>query len=145
MKLNKIRKMIDLFNKSGLDRMEIKDFEGSFIFEKNNHLSKEVLDRDFKISAPTKAANDGQENDLLVKAPFVGTFYTAPAPGKDNFVNVGDHVHKGQTLAIIEAMKIENEIKSSADGDIKKIFVSDGGQVEFDQALFEITKAGDDQ
>lgn len=74
----------------------------------------------------------------VVKSPIVGTFYRAPSPDDDNFVNVGDSVEKGQTLCIVEAMKIMNEIESEYSGEVKKILVEDAEPVEYDQPLFII-------
>ncbi len=74
----------------------------------------------------------------IISSPLVGTYYEAPAEGADPFVKVGDIVKKGQTLAIIEAMKLMNEIESECDGVIKEIMVSNGQPVEFGQPLFRI-------
>ena len=74
----------------------------------------------------------------IISSPLVGTYYEAPAEGADPFVKVGDIVKKGQTLAIIEAMKLMNEIESECDGVIKEIMVSNGQPVEFGQPLFKI-------
>lgn len=73
-----------------------------------------------------------------VKSPIVGTFYRAPSPDDDVFVQVGDQVEKGQTLCIVEAMKIMNEIESDYSGEVKKILVDDAEPVEYDQPLFII-------
>lgn len=80
------------------------------------------------------------ENIHIVKSPIVGTFYRAPSPGTEPFVKEGDFVENGQTLCIIEALKVMNEIESDAPGRIVKILVKDGQPVEFDQPLFEIEK-----
>ncbi len=74
----------------------------------------------------------------LVKCPLVGTFYTASAPGEDPFVRVGDTVHKGQTLGIVEAMKLMNEITCEYDGVVKEILAEDQQLVEYGQPLFRI-------
>ncbi|MDX1585483.1 MAG: acetyl-CoA carboxylase biotin carboxyl carrier protein [Balneolaceae bacterium] len=74
----------------------------------------------------------------VVKSPIVGTFYRAPSPDADEFVKVGDQVEKGQTLCIVEAMKIMNEIESEFSGEVKKILVDNGEAVEFEQPLFII-------
>lgn len=74
----------------------------------------------------------------VIKSPIVGTFYRAPNPDADAFVNVGDQVEKGQTLCIVEAMKIMNEIESEFSGEVKKILVEDAEAVEFEQPLFII-------
>ena len=71
-----------------------------------------------------------------MKSPFVGTFYRAPSPEADNFVDVGSRVKKGDTLCIVEAMKLMNEIESEFDGVIKEILVDNETPVEFDQPLF---------
>jgi len=71
-------------------------------------------------------------------SPIVGTFYRSPSPDDDPFVNVGDHVEKGETVCIVEAMKIMNEIESEFSGKISKILVEDGQPVEYDQPLFSI-------
>ena len=73
-------------------------------------------------------------------APLVGTFYAAPKPGEPKFVEVGQKVSKGQTLCIIEAMKIFNEIESDFDGEIAEILVNDSSPVEFNQPIFSLRK-----
>jgi acetyl-CoA carboxylase biotin carboxyl carrier protein len=73
-----------------------------------------------------------------VKSPIVGTYYEAPTPGGDPFVKVGDHVQVGQTLCIIEAMKLMNEIESDASGEITRILAENGQPVEYGQPLFAI-------
>ncbi len=74
----------------------------------------------------------------VVKSPLVGTFYVAPEEGADSFVSVGDHVSVGQTLAIVEAMKLMNEIESEFDGTVVKVLAKNGEMVEYGQPLFEI-------
>lgn len=75
---------------------------------------------------------------MIVKSPLVGTFYAAPAEDADPFVAVGDTVKKGQTLAIVEAMKLMNEIESDYNGKIAEIYVENGQAVEYGQPLFRI-------
>ena len=87
-------------------------------------------------SAPSSPASSGD----TVKSPIVGTFYEASSPDSDPFVKVGDKVSKGQTLCIIEAMKIMNEIEAEFGGTVQEILVSDATPVEFDQPLFIIKK-----
>lgn len=87
------------------------------------------------------ASDDGgdkQPSGDVVKSPIVGTFYRAPSPDDDPFVQVGDQVEKGQTLCIVEAMKIMNEIESEYSGEVKKILVDNAEPVEYDQPLFII-------
>ena len=78
----------------------------------------------------------------VVDSPIVGTFYRKPSPEADSFVNIGDSVKRGQTLCIIEAMKLMNEIESPCDGKIEKILVEDGEVAEFGERLFMINPAG---
>jgi acetyl-CoA carboxylase biotin carboxyl carrier protein len=74
----------------------------------------------------------------LVKSPIVGTYYEAPSPGAEAFVKVGAHVESGQTLCIVEAMKLMNEIESDESGELIRIFVENGQPVEYGQPLFGI-------
>lgn len=83
-------------------------------------------------------ASQDEPDGQVVKSPIVGTFYRAPNPDSDPFVKVGDQVEKGQTLCIVEAMKIMNEIESEFSGEIKKILVENAEAVEFEQPLFVI-------
>ncbi len=82
--------------------------------------------------APQAAKISGKE----LRSPFVGTFYRAPAPGADFFVEIGDRVKKGQTLCIVEAMKLMNEIEADVSGVVKAILVENEAPIEFDQVLF---------
>jgi acetyl-CoA carboxylase biotin carboxyl carrier protein len=89
--------------------------------------------------APGAAAEVRATEDLhLVKSPIVGTFYSAPSPGANAFVKVGSSVEAGQTLCIVEAMKLMNEIESDASGEVMRIFVENGQPVEYGQPLFGI-------
>jgi acetyl-CoA carboxylase biotin carboxyl carrier protein len=86
--------------------------------------------------APVESAPE--ETGFIARSPMVGTFYRAPNPESPNFVKVGDTVKVGQTICIIEAMKLLNEIESEKDGVIKQILCENGQGVEFDQPLFII-------
>ncbi|MFR3899015.1 MAG: acetyl-CoA carboxylase biotin carboxyl carrier protein [Blautia obeum] len=88
-------------------------------------------------TANTQADNSEPEG-MIAKSPLVGTFYAAPAEDADPFVSVGDQVKKGQTLAIVEAMKLMNEIESDFDGKVAEIYVENGQAVEYGQPLFRI-------
>lgn len=90
-----------------------------------------------EVAMPEKKETARPEGNI-VKSPLVGTFYAAPAEGADAFVKVGDVVKKGQTLAIVEAMKLMNEIESDYDGVVSEIFVENGNMVEYGQPLFSI-------
>jgi len=86
-------------------------------------------------SAAEEATADSANN---FKSPMVGTFYRKPSPDDAAFVQVGDHVNKGDTLCIIEAMKVMNEIQADISGEITEIFAEDGDSVEYGQPLFSI-------
>src|SRR5258708_4995278 len=91
----------------------------------------------------TQAASEGRSSeDLhLVKSPIVGTFYGSPSPGAEAFVKVGAFVEAGQTLCIVEAMKLMNEIESDESGEVVRIFAENGQPVEYGQPLFGIRRS----
>ena len=91
-----------------------------------------------KETALANTENKQEENFKVVKSPMVGTFYASSSPEKDPFVKVGDKVHKGQVLCIIEAMKLMNEIESEYDGEIVEICVNNEDMVEYGTPLFKI-------
>jgi acetyl-CoA carboxylase biotin carboxyl carrier protein len=89
--------------------------------------------------AGTAASEPRSTDDLhLVKSPIVGTFYASPSPGAEPFVKIGGYVEDGQTLCIVEAMKLMNEIESDGTGEVLRIFVENGQPVEYGQPLFGI-------
>ena len=89
-------------------------------------------------AAPAATAPAAAENRQTINSPMVGTFYRAPSPGAKPFVDVGQHVKAGDTVCIIEAMKLLNEIEAETDGVIQEILVENGAPVEFGQPLFVI-------
>jgi acetyl-CoA carboxylase biotin carboxyl carrier protein len=91
--------------------------------------------------APASPKPEADSNAALVTSPFVGTFYRAPAPGAEPFVQVGTKVKQGQTLCIVEAMKLMNEIEAEYPCTIVEILVENGQSVEFGQLLFRVEKA----
>ncbi|MEY3955896.1 MAG: hypothetical protein RLZ73_350 [Bacteroidota bacterium] len=92
-------------------------------------------------AAPAAAPAPAADNLYTVKSPMIGTFYRAPGPDKDNFVEVGTEIAPGKTVCVIEAMKLFNEIDSEISGKIVKILVDNASPVEFDQPLFLVEKA----
>lgn len=90
-------------------------------------------------TAPAPTAS----NTISVEAPMVGVFYAAPSPGADPFVSVGSTVHVGDTLCIIEAMKLMNEVVAEADGTVAEICVQDGDLVEFGSCIMKIVPGGE--
>lgn len=103
------------------------------------------------VTAPTEVPAPAAEtapaptasNTISVEAPMVGVFYAAPSPGADPFVSVGSTVHVGDTLCIIEAMKLMNEVVADADGTIAEICVQDGDLVEFGSCIMKIVPGGE--
>lgn len=103
------------------------------------------------VTVPTEAPAPAAEtapaptasNIISVEAPMVGVFYAAPSPGADPFVSVGSTVHVGDTLCIIEAMKLMNEVVAEADGTIAEICVQDGDLVEFGSCIMKIVPGGE--
>ena len=104
-------------------------------------VEKPVLTPSTEFTSQPPTANkelDDNSDENLVKSPIIGTFYRKPSPEKPNFVEVGDRVNVGDTLCVIEAMKLFNEIEAETSGTIVKILVDDSTPVEFDQPLFVI-------
>ena len=90
------------------------------------------------VAAPVDKSPKPAETGTLLTSPFVGTFYRAPAPGAATFVEEGDPVAAGQTLCILEAMKLMNEVKAEVEAIVRAIHVGDGEPVEYGQLLFEL-------
>lgn len=91
-----------------------------------------------QVQAQPEAEKTAEPSGNIVKSPLVGTFYAAPAEDAEPFVKTGDVVKKGQVLAIVEAMKLMNEIESEFDGEVAEIYVENGEAVEYGQPLFRI-------
>lgn len=138
MEYEKIEKLIEDMGKSKLTELEIEFPEGlkiSMKKEDGNCVRNEILQND--INEPIKKnKNNAKEN--IVKSPMVGTFYLKPSPTSNPYVKVGKEVKQGETLCIIEAMKLMNEIESEYSGKIKEILVKDGEPVEYGTDLFII-------
>jgi acetyl-CoA carboxylase biotin carboxyl carrier protein len=94
------------------------------------------------VPAPSHAPAAAKEEDHLVKSPIVGTFYAAASPEAAPFVKVGDHVEAGQTVCIIEAMKLMNEIEADISGEVARVLVENGQPVEYGEPLFALRPTG---
>lgn len=145
MDLRKLKTLIDLVSESEISELEITEAEGKVRIVKGG--AQQVVYTTQATApaaapvAPTAAAVEAAPaapTGHQVKSPMVGTFYGASSPGAAPFVVVGDTVKKGQTVCIIEAMKLLNEIEADADGVIKQILAENGQPVEFGQPLFVI-------
>ena len=150
MKEANIRKFIEIFQESGVEELE---YQESFWLGIRLKLSKNrrvesatVLQAPPTSTAPVApaaaplAATATPVDDGLhvVTSPMVGTFYRSPSPEAESFVNVGDRVKVGQTICIIEAMKIMNEIEADVDGEVVEADIDSGRPVEYGQTLFSI-------
>lgn len=163
MDLSKVEKMMQLMRNYGMHEIEVHEGEtkiklvqngpagisqqvplaGNFLPPQQtlNQQDEDIRGGDFK--ANSHSAQKGQQgqkkvhqNAFEVRSPFVGTFYAASGPGADNFVEIGQKVKKGDTLCIIEAMKLMNEIEAEKDGTIVDILANNEEPIEFDQVLF---------
>lgn len=105
-----------------------------------NQVSVERLDNNIASTVEPVAKVISEENLFVVKSPIVGTMYSSPNPESQNFVKVGSKVKKGDTLCILEAMKLMNEIESEIDGEIVEVLVDNEEMVEYGQPLFKIRK-----
>lgn len=117
------------------DEPKVKTEEGASA-EVQNKDEEAVLDKEEKKEESNKKVQD--ENIVSVVSPIVGTFYGSSSPDAEPFVTVGSKVKKGETLCIIEAMKLMNEIESEVDGEIVEVLVEDEQMVEYGQELFKI-------
>ncbi len=141
MDLRKLKALIELVQSSGISELEITEGEervrinrtGTPIAAPGMMMTQPMA----AVAAPAVAAEVVEEGHI-VKSPMVGTFYRSPSPGSPAFIEVGQSVSDGQTLCIIEAMKLLNEIESDAAGVVKKILVENGQPVEYGQPLFVI-------
>ena len=124
-------------NKAAMDEIEVETDEFRVKLTKRNAAAPAVQVQ--PAAQPVQpAAPAVTSGGRFVKAPLIGTFYAAAAPGKPPFVSVGDKVSKGSVVCIVESMKLMNEITSEFDGTVAEILVSDGESVEYDQPLIRI-------
>lgn len=143
MDLKEIKQIIDLAKQEGLSEFEFekKDLKLAFSFVSKQQHTSYAPAAPFVTETPAASKMTNVDQGLhVIKSPFVGTFYAASAPGKADFVKVGDRVSPGQTLCILEAMKIMNEIDSDCSGEIVEICAENESLVEFDQPLFKVRK-----
>jgi len=143
-----VENMSKIMDEMGITEL---DLERQFLFgvyRKHIHLSKQnaatmpcfpvAADAKQTTSAPADTATETKISGYALKSPMVGVAYLAPEPGAKPFTAVGDTIHAGDTVALVEAMKTFNPIKSDRDGVVKEILVTDGAAVEFDQPLIVI-------
>ncbi len=164
MKAKEIRDLIDFISQSGLEEVNIETEEFKIKVKRSNEVTNTVIEAAPAVvsapapvaaapapasaptpavapaSAPSETPSQGggsdESNYLTVKSPMIGTFYRSANPDSPAFVNVGDKISAGQTVCIVEAMKLFNEIESDVSGTIVKVLVDNAQPVEYDQPLF---------
>lgn len=152
MDLRKLKTLIELVEASGIAELEISEGEervritrtvaaGQQMYApapQQQYIAAPAAAPVVQAEAPAVAAAPAAAEGHVVKSPMVGTFYRSPSPGSKQFVDIGQNVNAGDTLCIIEAMKLLNEIDADHTGVIKAILVENGQPVEFGQPLFVI-------
>ena len=160
MDIRKVKKLIELLDESGIAEIEITEGEDSVRITRHSPLMPIVQAAPVAApiaiapaaaapapvapAAPAAPDAEPEEEGSAVTAPMVGTYYSAPSPGSPPFVQVGDQVNEGDTLCIIEAMKMMNQIDAEVSGTIKSMRVQNGEPVEYGQILFVIDQRGSD-
>jgi acetyl-CoA carboxylase biotin carboxyl carrier protein len=146
MDIRKIKKLIELLEESGIAELEIKEGEESVRISRqtnpqNYAPAPAMMQAPVAAAAPAPAAVEPaapEKTGHRIKSPMVGTYYASPSPTAPPFVKVGQKVNTGDTLCIIEAMKMMNQIEADKSGTIRQILLENGQPVEFDQELFVI-------
>lgn len=152
MDIRKVKKLIELLEESGISELEIHEGEESVRISRYSQAPAapafaipaapqiSLPTADVQSTAATEPAAAAQEeiSGHAINSPMVGTFYRAPSPGAKPFVEVGDHVNEGDTLCIVEAMKLLNQIESDKVGVVKAILVENAQPVEYGEPLFII-------
>lgn len=146
MDIRKIKKLIELVEESGIAELEISEGEESVRISRNfsgqvtTAMPQMMMQQAAPVAAPVAAAPaaDAAPSGHLMRSPMVGSFYRSSSPDAKPFAEVGQQVNVGDTLCIVEAMKMMNQIESDKAGVIKAILVENGQAVEFDEPLFII-------
>ena len=150
MKIKEIQEIINFIKKSDLDDVSIETENIKIRVKKNNGNSAtieqpKIVKTEIQPEAspvenkvPEEKKEKTSNNNIIIKSPMIGTFYRSPNPESDPFVSEGDSIKVGQTICIVEAMKLFNDIESEVSGKIVKILVDDNSPVEYDQPLFEV-------
>ena len=154
MNIKEIKNLIKFVSLSNISEVKLKLREFKITIKTDNkksstRVNSSILSKDELLNITDENSIDQNQEESVVldekksnekyttiKSPIIGTFYRKPSPEKDVFVDVGSQINKGDTLCVIEAMKLFNEIESDVDGKIVKILVDDSSPVEFDQPLF---------
>lgn len=151
MKPSKIRELVRIVEESEIDELEVREWGRSIRIVKNSPRTASVAPGpppatpapDSEAAKPAEEPAPPEETEAegtyhRVESPMVGTFYRAPSPEAPPFVEVDDTIRPGQTLCILEAMKLMNELQAEVGGTVRKILVENGEPVEYGQVLFEV-------
>ena len=158
MNIKEIQNLIKFVSKSGVEEVKIEREDFKITIKTKKNITQQIVVDDFAKQIVPSPQNDSNinadpvkeeiagkdelitenQNQIIVKSPIIGTFYSKPSPDKPAFVEVGQDILEGDILCVIEAMKLFNEIESEKSGKIVKILVEDQSPVEFDQPLFII-------
>ena len=157
MNIDEIKELISVVNESGIAELEVQRGENRVRIKRSNGQTAQDIVLSPNVSSGvahgttaqvTASSNPGaaiaaapEDTLVYVKSPIVGTYYDAPSPGSPSFVKVGDRVSTGQTLCIIESMKLMNEIESEVSGTVVNKLVENGRPVEYGEALFAVQPA----
>lgn len=145
MDMKQIKSLLSDFDASGLSKLKITEEAFSIELEKNTGAATApigTVQASAVVAVPVECVSVSSEvlaGDAIL-SPMVGTFYSSPSPDSAAFVNVGDHVKKGQVIAVLEAMKMMNELEAEFDCKILSVLVSDSQAVEYDMPLFAVEK-----
>ena len=158
MDLRKLKKLIDLVQESGIGEIEITEGEEKVRISRQGPAGPQVLMAGHAMqpmgmmpamqggsapaAAPAAPAPPAEPKGHALKSPMVGTFYASPEPGAEPYIRVGQRVTTGQTVCIVEAMKIMNEIEAELSGVIREVCVEDATPVEYGQVLFRVDPNG---
>jgi acetyl-CoA carboxylase biotin carboxyl carrier protein len=140
--LEEVERLVDLVRESGVGEIRVRRGEVEITVKANPEapVSGKASQAEARAAWEPAEIEPSSERDGLhaVRSPLVGTFYRAPAPGEEPYVEVGDRVRSGQALCIVEAMKLMNEIPADVSGEVVEILVENAEGVEYDQPLFRL-------
>lgn len=140
MDLEKIEGLVKIIEESSLNEFTYKDKDVKITMSKLDHPPVVAAGVPVAVNTTVETAAEEEDDTLFITSPIVGTFYSAAAPDVPAFVKVGDQVKAGQTVCILEAMKLMNEIQSDYDCEIEAVLVSNEQKVEYGQPLFRVKK-----
>ena len=139
MDIKELKELMSSFNTSNISELEVDDGQTHLLLKKNTQSAiSPASASDAQADVPVASEQAPDCNAAVVRSPLVGVFYAASAPGEAPFVKEGQAVRKGDTICLVEAMKMMNEIMAPSDGIVKKILVENGEMVSYNQPLAEL-------